>query len=588
MKVAFVFDHFGPYHLARISAAAKLPEWDVWGIELHPKSRTYAWDSSKAAFGFKKISLPNVPATGSAERFALLPHLERALASCLPDVVFVNGWGDFMSLETIRWAKKQGVRLVVMSETRRVDGKRSWWGEWVKSRLVSLCDAGLCGGESHRRYLGDLGLTKDRVALGYNAVDNEFFAVAKKSGSQVDGILGGTTKGTNLHEWGGGSREIRRESGITTTDQGEIDCRRQLRRSERSESKDTESTTEQRGRCDMEQPKVGPKGTQVAREAARESAEGSPSGARRAGASESTLGAGATESEEEAGARLSGQAGAAFSNPLTSEPAGDCENSSLNRSAIAPSHATRHSQPATAPEALAGPYFLASNRFVERKNLEQLIRAYARYVGSLQEGKKAWPMVLLGDGELRGKLEALCGELGINVFSFQGSVFSREKKGDLKLNSYKLKTPAEGGCVIFAGFRQVEELPFFYAGAGAFIHPAVSEPWGLVINEAMASRLPILSSGNVGAAEELVQEGVNGFSFNPDDVEGLAELMAQMAGMSVVKRLAMGRASERSILEWGPERFARGAQEAVHVAMSAPTRCAGIFDRFLLEMLIRK
>ena len=109
-----------------------------------------------------------------------------------------------------------------------------------------------------------------------------------------------------------------------------------------------------------------------------------------------------------------------------------------------------------------------------------------------------------------------------------------------------------------------------------------------MINEAMASRLPILSSGNVGAAEELVQEGVNGFSFNPDDVEGLAELMAQMAGMSVVKRLAMGRASERSILEWGPERFARGAQEAVHVAMSAPTRCAGIFDRFLLEMLIRK
>ena len=511
MRLTFVFDNFGPYHEARVFAASRLIGVEVTGIELHPKSRTYAWESRNALDGFKKISLPNVPATGSAERFALLPHLELALASSLPDVVFVNGWGDFMSLETIRWAKKQGVRLVVMSETRRVDGKRSWWGEWVKSRLVSLCDAGLCGGESHRRYLGDLGLTKDRVALGYNAVDNEFFAVAKKSGPQVDGILGGTTKCMNLHEWGGGSREIRRESGITTED-----------------------------------------------------------------------------TEEEAGVRLSGQAGAAFSNPLTSEPAGDCENSSLNRSAIAPSHATRHSQPATAPEALAGPYFLASNRFVERKNLEQLIRAYARYVGSLQEGKKAWPMVLLGDGELRGKLESLCGELGIKVFSFQGSVFSREKKGDLKLNSYKLKTHSEGGCVIFAGFRQVEELPYFYAGAGAFIHPAVSEPWGLVINEAMASGLPILSSGNVGAAEELVQEGVNGFSFNPDDVEGLAELMAKMAGMSVVKRLAMGRASERSILEWGPERFARGAQEAVHVAMSAPTRCAGIFDRFLLEMLIRK
>ena len=471
MKVAFVFDHFGPYHLARISAAAKVPEWDVWGIELHPKSRTYAWESSKAAFGFHKISLPNVGLTGSAERFALLPHLEGALASCLPDVAFVNGWGDFMSLETIRWAKKQGVRLVVMSETRRVDGERSWWGEWVKSRIVSICDAGFCGGESHRRYLGELGLPKDRVALGYNAVDNEFFAVAKKSGlqdfrtmwPQEEGILGGGTKGTNLN-------------------------------------------------------------------------------------------------------------------------------------------ATSNSLPATAPEAPAVPYFLASNRFVERKNLEQLIRAYAGYVGSLQEGKKAWPMVLLGDGELRGKLESLCGELGLRIeggTTKDANLHEREVKPracgvehtkgeNLKLNSYKLKTPAEGGCVIFAGFRQVEELPFFYAGAGAFIHPALSEPWGLVINEAMASGLPILSSGNVGAAEELVQEGVNGFSFDPDDVEGLAGLMAQMAGMSVEKRLAMGKASERLILEWGPERFARGAQEAVRVAMSAPMKCAGILDRILLEMLIRK
>ena len=471
MKVAFVFDHFGPYHLARISAAAKVPEWDVWGIELHPKSRTYAWESSKAAFGFHKISLPNVGLTGSAERFALLPHLEGALASCLPDVVFVNGWGDFMSLETIRWAKKQGVRLAVMSETRRVDGERSWWGEWVKSRIVSLCDAGLCGGESHRRYLGELGLPKDRVALGYNAVDNEFFAVAKKSGSQdqrtmwpqEEEIQGGATKCTNLN-------------------------------------------------------------------------------------------------------------------------------------------ATSNSLPATAPEAPDSPYFLASNRFVERKNLEQLIRAYAGYVGSLQEGKKAWPMVLLGDGELRGKLESLCGELGLRIeggTTKDTNLHEREDKPgacgvehtkgeNLKLNSYKLKTPSEGGCVIFAGFRQVEELPFFYAGAGAFIHPALSEPWGLVINEAMASGLPILSSGNVGAAEELVQEGVNGFSFDPYDVEGLAGLMAQMAGMSVEKRLAMGKASERLILEWGPERFARGAQEAVRAAMSAPMKCAGILDRILLEMLIRK
>jgi glycosyltransferase involved in cell wall biosynthesis len=455
VKVAFVFDHFGPYHLARISAAAKVPEWDVRGIELHPKSRTYAWDSSKAAFGFHKISLPNVGLSGSAERFALLPHLEEALASCLPDVVFVNGWGDFMSLETIRWAKKQGVRLVVMSETRRVDGERSWWGEWVKSRIVSLSDAGLCGGESHRRYLGELGLPKDRVALGYNAVDNEFFG-------QIRNAKCGGRNGESS-EIGVGSLEQRApDAGLSTL-------------------------------------------------------------------------------------------------------------------------ATSNSLPATAPEALAGPYFLASNRFVRRKNLARLIQAYARYVGRFQQGevKSIWPLVLLGDGELCSELKGLCADLGLPISDC-------ECPEDLKLNSYKLKTPAVGGLVVFPGFRQIDEIRAFYAGAGAFIHPALSEPWGLVINEAMASGLPILSSKNVGAAEELLQEGVNGFSFNPASVEELAAVLEKMAELPLQKREAMGSASKSIISNWGPERFSQGSQEAVRAAMSVSMKSVGIFDHIILEILICK
>jgi glycosyltransferase involved in cell wall biosynthesis len=170
------------------------------------------------------------------------------------------------------------------------------------------------------------------------------------------------------------------------------------------------------------------------------------------------------------------------------------------------------------------------------------------YVGMLQVGKEVWPLVLLGDGELRGELEALCGELGIKVFSFQGSVFSREKEGDLKLNSYKLKTSPRGGCVIFAGFRQIAELPAFYGSAGAFIHPALSEPWGLVINEAMASGLPILSSKNVGAAEELLIEGETGFLFDPMDLQAISAAMHQIATLPEDRRQQMGE-SARELVE---------------------------------------
>jgi lysophospholipase L1-like esterase len=86
----------------------------------------------------------------------------------------------------------------------------------------------------------------------------------------------------------------------------------------------TECTTEQRGRCEVEQPQVGPKGEE----------------------------AGATESKDEVGQRLAGQAGAAFSTPSTSGLARDSENSSRTRSASGPSSlATSYSLPATVPEA---------------------------------------------------------------------------------------------------------------------------------------------------------------------------------------------------------------------------------------------
>jgi glycosyltransferase involved in cell wall biosynthesis len=204
-------------------------------------------------------------------------------------------------------------------------------------------------------------------------------------------------------------------------------------------------------------------------------------------------------------------------------------------------------------------------------------------VERFQQGavKSIWPLVLLGDGELCSELKGLCADLGLPISDC-------ECLEDLKLNSYKLKTPSVGGLVVFPGFRQIDEIRAFYAGAGAFIHPALSEPWGLVINEAMASELPILSSKNVGAAEELLQEGVNGFSFNPASVEELAAVLERMAKLPLQKREVMGSASKSIISNWGPERFSQGSQEAVRAAMSVSMKSAGILDRILLEILIRK
>jgi len=227
-------------------------------------------------------------------------------------------------------------------------------------------------------------------------------------------------------------------------------------------------------------------------------------------------------------------------------------------------------------------------------------------VSSFQEGINSgvWPLVLLGEGKLREELEALCIELGLRTATSADAACASRGSGNLiRCNNLVSNSPSlcsvssvvdspmhpiDMGLVVFAGFRQIEELPFFYRGAGAFIHPAISEPWGLVINEAMASGLPILSSKNVGAAEELVRDGINGFTFDPENIQELTSVLVTMAEMRVEQRAAMGEASRRMIADWGPERFAQGAEYAARAAMSAPQKRFSILDRILLEILIRK
>ncbi|MEM8556459.1 MAG: glycosyltransferase family 4 protein [Bacteroidota bacterium] len=177
------------------------------------------------------------------------------------------------------------------------------------------------------------------------------------------------------------------------------------------------------------------------------------------------------------------------------------------------------------------PFFVASNRFIARKNLDRLLLAYQRY-RRLAQGLPGplWRLLMLGDGYLRGDLEALV----------------------------KRET-IEG--VEFCGFRQIEELPVYYGRASAFVHPSLVDQWALAVNEAMAAGLPVIVSTGAGCASDLVEEGVNGFCFEPHDVQGLAEHLLDLARPSV-DRAAMGRRSREIVAGWAPERFAESMWQA--------------------------
>ena len=99
--------------------------------------------------------------------------------------------------------------------------------------------------------------------------------------------------------------------------------------------------------------------------------------------------------------------------------------------------------------------------------------------------------------------------------------------------------------IVFAGFRQQEELPRYYAAADIFVFPTRTDPWGLVLNEAMSCALPVIASAAAGAVDDLVKPGVNGFVHMPGDIDALAQHIETLLN-SPDMRQNMGNCLRRS------------------------------------------
>jgi glycosyltransferase involved in cell wall biosynthesis len=124
--------------------------------------------------------------------------------------------------------------------------------------------------------------------------------------------------------------------------------------------------------------------------------------------------------------------------------------------------------------------------------------------------------------------------------------------------------------------------------ANAFVHASTTEQWGLVVNEAMASGLPVIVSNRCGCAPELVKDEVNGYSFDPENDSQLAARLSEMAALPQEQRESFGEASRQIVADFGPERFAQGLLHASEKALEIGPRKPGLFQRALLRALIRR
>lgn len=122
--------------------------------------------------------------------------------------------------------------------------------------------------------------------------------------------------------------------------------------------------------------------------------------------------------------------------------------------------------------------------------------------------------------------------------------------------------------VRFAGARRPSELPEVWAAADLFVLPSSHEPWGVVVNEAMAAGLPIVLSDKVGAAPDLLADGENGRLFPAGDAAALAAALATITGDGEL-RARMAASSRRRIREWTYASSVSGFAAAVRDAAEA-------------------
>ena len=186
------------------------------------------------------------------------------------------------------------------------------------------------------------------------------------------------------------------------------------------------------------------------------------------------------------------------------------------------SHGADQARRSGRPAALSNSYFLYVGRMAPEKNLDTLIEGFAAYrkIGG------AWSLMLVGDGPLSAKLREKAVRLGCS------------------------------DSVWFAGHKNAAELVPYYAHAGCFVLPSIREPWGLVVNEAMAAGLPVIVSSRCGCADDLVEDDANGFLVNPEDISALGALLSRVSAMPQSTLAAMGKRSREIVGKYSPEKFA--------------------------------
>lgn len=192
--------------------------------------------------------------------------------------------------------------------------------------------------------------------------------------------------------------------------------------------------------------------------------------------------------------------------------------------------------------------FICVSRFISKKNLSTLLRAFHLY----KQNGGNWSLLIVGDGPLRPTLFDLRSSLGIT------------------------------NDVSILPFHQYTELRQLYHSAKSLILPSLSDQWGLVVNEAIASGLIPIVSNQCGCVPDLLV-GHSDLCFDPLSVLSLSRAMQYVSSLSPKRSTAILDSLQTRLTSYSLESFTSGFSSAISFAFSNPRK--SFFSFFASQLL---
>lgn len=172
-------------------------------------------------------------------------------------------------------------------------------------------------------------------------------------------------------------------------------------------------------------------------------------------------------------------------------------------------------------------------QLIERKGIDILINAYL----TIKSKNENIALLIIGDGPYKKHLETLIKNNNLR------DVIILANPGDYEISRY-------------------------YAIADVFVLPSREDVWGLVVNEAMASGIPVIVSDHAGCASDLVTSGVDGYIFKSKNIYDLSKKLKKVLENKVLQK-NMSRNVKQKIKFFTPKLTIKQFESAITNTLDA-------------------